>query len=188
MKCEHDDKNILLTKCESGNCGKWMEKFKLLHQSLCSIVGSDKQISFTRFEYQKTQEYGSRLVHLTSPLNLDAIFSFLHKSLPNYVVHSNRNLKDIIKWKIIKQNVVSESSSLITLDYSENISIPVQHEPQSMYWIRKAVSIMTLITETVGGKEYHGHVSEDRDHDPVFTRESLVSVIKSIPHLDYYFI
>ena len=68
------------------------------------------------------------------------------------------------------------------IDFSENLQIPIQREPQSMYWVRKAVSILCDLSE-IGkfGKIYHGILSNDRNHDQSYTYEGIKMVVNSSP-------
>ena len=47
---------------------------------------------------------------------------------------------------------------------------------------------MCGISLTINNKTYHGHLSESRIHDQVYTKESISRIISSAPDLDFYFI
>lgn len=188
--CKRDKYSVLCLDCESGDCGHWLKLFDDLVSKICSIEKENKvtkKFSFTRFEYMKSEQYGTKLQPVTTPLGLSEICKYIQSKLKVFIKHSNQHFRDCILWKIIKPFTKQDKSALIVIDYSENLSIPVQREPQSMYWIRKAVSIMNGISETPE-KVYHGHLSESRVHDQVYTKESLSRIIRSIPGYEQYVI
>ena len=72
-------------------------------------------------------------------------------------------------------------------DFVENLSLPIQKEPQSLYWIGKQISlhgeIIKFCSELTGEevKIYSAHISEDRDHVQVYVRKSLGDIIGGYP-------
>ena len=67
------------------------------------------------------------------------------------------------------------------IDFSENLSLPIQHEPQSMYWVRKQISIHCGIGICVDDdnsqtKVYFGHLSDDK--------QSLTDMLSVLPAND----
>ena len=185
--CKRDENGILVEECESGQCGHWMEIFLKLKENIESISEDNKitkKFSFTRFIYMEINEK-RRITPDTSPLSMSEICDFILEKLPAFVKHSNSHFRDCILWKIFKPNVTIRNSALLTIDFSENLSIPVQKEPQSLYWIRKQVSIMNGISDSEE-KTYHGHLSESRVHDQKYTKESLKRIIKAVPGQSQY--
>ena len=53
----------------------------------------------------------------------------------------------------------------IDLDFSENLSIPVQFEPQSLHWCHQQVCVHSGIVKANGDKTYHTYFSDDKKHD-----------------------
>ena len=195
QNCQKDQHGLLVTQCESGECGHWKTIFDNLNQQIVLLDNKlkdndiTKKLSFTRFGYVKTEEYGNRLEPDTTPLSLAEICAYLKSKLPAFIKHSNVYSRDFILWKVMKPYTSVNGSALTVIDYAENLSIPVPREPQSMYWVRKQVSIMSGITETTESKKtYHGHLSENRIHDQVFTAESIRKIIHHLPQLSHYVI
>ena len=190
QSCVRDTYSVLCEDCESGQCGHWEKHFSGLTSKISAVATKNKitkKFTYTRFEYVKTEEFGTKLQPITSPQSLEEISAYLGSKLHKFIEHSNTYLRERTLWKILKPFTISNQSALIVIDFSENLSIPVQNEPQTMYWVRKQVSIMSVISETPL-KTYYGHLSESRIHDQVYTKESIVEIIRSIPPQEQYVI
>ena len=57
---------------------------------------------------------------------------------------------------------------LIDIDFSENLSVPIKNEPQSLHWCHQQVSVHSGIVKEDGDKIYHAYISNDRLHDQAF--------------------
>ena len=191
INCERDEHGILVTRFESGDCGKWMEQFENLKSQILSndmdFVNFDNiYVKFTHFETRKILDANnkekSKLIPIIENANMAYFSSYLTEKIKKFVFHSNANTRDYILWKIFVDDLNFIESPLVTIDFSENLQIPIQKEPQSLYWVRKAISILCGITN-VGkyGKTYHGMLSEDRDHDQTYTYEGLMGIISTSP-------
>ena len=55
------------------------------------------------------------------------------------------------------------------MDYSENLTVPMKSQPQSMYWALKAVTVHSGITKSREGKSYPPYISDSVKHDQSFT-------------------
>ena len=58
---------------------------------------------------------------------------------------------------------------ILDLDFSENLTIPMTSQPQSMYWALKAVTVHSGIIKTKDSKAYHPYLSDSIKHDQSFT-------------------
>ena len=142
-------------------------------------------ISFQRFEYGDTEKFGRKLQVLREPMTLDELIRYIDDRLSKFVKHSSENHRDYIFWKIWTNSITS-TAILFYIDFSENLSLPIQKEPQSMYWIRKQISILCgigIFLDEYGTKRkvYFGHMSEDREHDQVYVIASVEGMLSAIP-------
>ena len=58
----------------------------------------------------------------------------------------------------------------LDIDYSENLSIPVKFEPQSMHWHIDTITVHSGTVKLHGEKWYHPHLSNDKHHDQTFVK------------------
>ena len=58
----------------------------------------------------------------------------------------------------------------LDIDYSENLSIPVNFEPQSMHWHKDTITVHSGIVKLHGEKWYHPYLSNDKHHDQIFVK------------------
>ena len=58
--------------------------------------------------------------------------------------------------------------TFLDVDLSENLSVPVKHEPQSLHWSHKQITVHSGILKANGEKFYHIYLSIDRNHDQQF--------------------
>lgn len=66
---------------------------------------------------------------VSDPLSLINIINYVAKKLSKFMIHSNQTARDYLLWEQWL-NHMSEST-VITVDFSENLSLPL--EPQSLY-------------------------------------------------------
>ena len=90
-------------------------------------------------------------------------FNFLNGILPKIIQHHNHLCHFhhyIDEWGEIFKHFAS-----IDIDFSENLTISVKYEPQSLHWCHQQVTIHSGISKTNGNKIYHAHFSDDCKHD-----------------------
>ena len=137
---------------------------------------------FIRFENFKGENGGSKLSLLEGSLNPCKIIHYIDSKISKFVYHSNDTKRNYIPWKNWSNIQCS------TIELSENLSLPIYKEPQSMYWVRKQVSIYASFAKYNDGidecKSYIGDVSEDRNHDLVFISNSIKDTFTIIPVQD----
>ena len=111
---------------------------------------------------------------------MNSLKEFIAGIIEKFVSHSNDAIHDKIYWEYWLETIVHQRPLIVT-DFSENLSLPLQQEPQSLYWLRKQVSILsgiiTACRDTEEQKIYLGHFSQDRDHDQVYVRLALENMI-----------
>ena len=61
---------------------------------------------------------------------------------------------------------------------SENLSVPVRFEPQSMHWHHGQVTVYSGILKTQGAKSYHSYISDDHTHDQQFVYVALKKMLE----------
>ena len=72
----------------------------------------------------------------------------------------------------------------IDVDFSENLSVPVQFEPQSIHWSHSQVTVHSGILKIDGEKFYHPYLSDDRKHDQKFVLlclEEMLATVEVLP-------
>ena len=72
----------------------------------------------------------------------------------------------------------------IDLDFSENLSVPVQYDPQSMHWHHEQASVRSGILKQQGEKSYHAYFSDSKVHDQVFVKTVLDEMIDTSTELN----
>jgi hypothetical protein len=112
-----------------------------------------------------------KLVAVNHPVSLEYILDFIEKLLPNIIHHRNklrlfRNTK-----KKFMQLFDNEENSYVYMDvdFSENLTIDIKWEPQSLHWSKKQVTVHSgIVKSSDGQKTYHPYVSDSREHDQPF--------------------
>ena len=138
--CKQNGHGILVNTCESGECNYWIEKLSEVIDYVTKLdIWIDKKIAFTRFEYTYIENTGKRRIKAdTTPLNLVCVINYLASKYTKFIPHSNQAKRDYILWNKYTENIDFHVASLVTVDYSEHLSIPIQREPRSLYWTCKA--------------------------------------------------
>ena len=119
-----------------------------------------------------------RLRALSTDANVEFILDFISNLLPKIINHRNQ-------LKHYRHSIKTFHELNIDIDFSENLSVPVKYEPQSLHWSHKQVTIHSGILKLNGEKSYHPYISEDRQHDQSFVKivieEMLNTVNKNLP-------
>jgi hypothetical protein len=197
--CVRDDHGILVSKCETGECKHWnnnwvgfvkdrvtKEKENEVSSVLQVELQEEETITFQRFEYEVTEKFGRKLAELNTTQTVEEVVDYISSKMAGYVSHSTQRTRDYIFWKIWEKEILP-SCTFVFADFAENLSLPIQKEPQSLYWIRKQISLHGEIIKyrtEINGEEvkiYSAHVSDDRDHDQVYVRKSLDDIIQGYP-------
>ena len=72
----------------------------------------------------------------------------------------------------------------IDVDFSENLSVPVKYEPQSLHRAHEQLSVHSGILTIKGIKSYHPYLSDNKVHDQVFVNEVLKEILNSADSLE----
>ena len=66
------------------------------------------------------------------------------------------------------------------MDFSENLSVSVKYEPQSLHWALDQVIVHSGILKGHGHKSYHPYFSDSKIHDQVFVNEVLLEMLQNV--------
>ncbi|XP_066932940.1 uncharacterized protein [Clytia hemisphaerica] len=117
----------------------------------------------------------TRLKAVSTPASLEFITQFIEKQLASIIHHRNQ-LKHYRKTlSMFKERF---DTILLDVDFSENLSIPVKYEPQSLHWSHQQVTVHSGISKIRGEKSYHAYVSDDLKHDQHFVQVSIMEMLK----------
>lgn len=131
-------------------------------------------LSFKRKVHQKKGKETKRLQLAKVPATLDYLAQFMDGLLSNIINHRNhlRHYRNVIG-----SFVVLHEGVYLDVDFSENLSVPVKYEPQSLHWGHDQISVHSGLLKINGEKYYHPYLSDDRKHDQVFVRKVLNEMI-----------
>ena len=125
----------------------------------------------------KNGDITKRLKLLSRQANLCDIITSISLRLPKIINHRNhlRHYRSTInEFREFYDNI------LIDIDFSENLSIPVKFEPQSLHWCHEQVTIHSGILKVGGKKSYHPYVSNERRHDQPFVHIVLEKMLEEV--------
>ena len=138
-------------------------------------------VNMQHFELiEETTRYGKTTKHLkaiSTEAGMEFITSFISKLLAKIIHHRNQLKHYRTCIKIFKEyfDILS-----IDVDFSENLTVPVKFEPQSMHWSHEQVTIHSGIMKLEGEKSYHPYVSNDKKHDQQFVYVVLEEMLKEV--------
>jgi len=116
---------------------------------------------------------------VSKQVNIEFIINFIENLLPNIVHH--RNL--LANFRAEYPRVLESLSTVeIHVDFSENLTLTLPEEIQSMYWgqAKTQVTIHSGILKFQGNKTYHPYFSDDLTHDQSFVNVTLYQMLSSI--------
>jgi len=107
----------------------------------------------------------TRLTAVSTKANMQFIVEFIDNLLKKTIHNRNqlRHYRNVIK--SFKEHF---DTILVDIDFSENLSIPVKYEPQSMHWSHQQITVHSGLMKYQGEKTYHPYLSADRKHDQHF--------------------
>ena len=96
--------------------------------------------------------------------------------LPEITYHRNM-LK--LYWSSIKTFYQLFAAVRLDIDFSENLTLGVKFEPQSLHWVKQQITVHPGIVKVNGEKLYHPYVTDSRLHDQAFVRLAMIEMIQS---------
>ena len=63
------------------------------------------------------------------------------------------------------------------MDFSENLTIPMKEQPQSVYWSLEQLSVHLGISKSKNGKAYHPYNSDCKKHDQSFSKLVMIEML-----------
>ena len=133
----------------------------------------ESTIKATRF----VPDLNGRLSADNGPFTVKNVLEFIEKKLTHFIHHRNqlqhlREAQPILK-------MLYGSTPAIEIDFSENLTIPINHEAQSMHWTHRQVTVHTSVINCGSYKLYHGALSDILEHDTVFTKSCLDNLLEN---------
>jgi len=149
------------------------------------ILSKDDKKTTVKFQYFIKEEHVNtkgktvkRLRAVTTKADLKFITSFISDLLPSIIHHRNQ-LKHYRS--TIHQVYDMFNGAIIDVDFSENLTVPVKYEPQSLHWSHEQVTVHSGIMKFEGEKSYHPYLSDDKKHDQHFVELALHEMISELP-------
>ena len=141
-------------------------------------AADDILVQFTHFVKELvTTKHGiptKRLKAKSEKVNMKYLINFLDGMLSDIIHHRNQ-LKHYRTCIHDLKKVYD--TAVLDIDFSENLSIPVKFEPQSLHWSHEQITVHSGISKQNEMKEYHQYLSNDKCHDQVFVRSALEEML-----------
>ena len=112
----------------------------------------------------------TRIIPVKKQVDVQYLLSFISKLLPENINH--RNMLQLYR-SINKEFKDLFSSVVMDIDFSENLTLEVKFQPQSLHWYKHQVTVHFGIVKCSGNKTYHPYVSNDRSHNPSFVKMAM---------------
>ena len=156
----------------------------LLHATTkCDAENRVKMVTFKKIKMiNKKKQEVTRLKPVADKVNAKEITDFLETLLPNLIHHRN-HLKHYRQTLPIFLRCYSQLQ--LDVDFSENLTVPMKNEPQSVYWCQEQISVHSGIVKENGEKSYHPYLSEDLVHDQRFSKTALLNMMDSAQKSEY---
>ena len=165
-------------------CTRITENFESLKAKLTEDVKDDLQVQMLHFvkkeEKTKKGKVVKRLKAEAVQANMSWVLSFIEDLLPRIIHH--RNL--LKNYRVNIEKVIDNISNVaeISLDFSENVTIPIQKEPLSMHWggCKEEKTVHSGLSRSNGKKTYHAYLSDDMVHDQAFVKVAIMEILENI--------
>ena len=179
--CSPDTKTI---------CADILKRWENLKCMLLETSQNESKVTFMYFEKMeitlKSSKATERVLPIHAYVNIIELLEFFDapsgkqtKSRLTKTIH-HRNL--LRNFRNLKPLVLQSFPNLIYLsvDFSENLTVPVQQEPQTLHWYKEQKTIHNIVLKGIEGKSYHPHFSDDLTHAQEFVFVSLREVLDNV--------
>jgi len=179
--CLVDEHAYISWQCtpdEKTACQHIVSRWNTLKESLLESADEITTVKFSYFHmekiFTKKGKETKRLQLIKIPATLEHLVKFLDDILFHIINHRNhlRHYRNVINTFVVLHEGV-----YIDVDFSENLSVPVKCEPQSLHWGHEQVTVHSGILKINGAKFYHPYLSDDRKHDQVFVRKVIQEML-----------
>ena len=106
------------------------------------------------------------------------LLAFIGNFLAKLIHHRNL-LKNFRSCYPLMKESIGARCFFVSADFSENLQIPLNKEPQSLHWSKKMVTIHCSVVKQGDEKVYYGHISDDLTHDQSYVNTVIVSTIQA---------
>ena len=73
-----------------------------------------------------------------------------------------------------------EHFDTIFIDFSENLTVPVKYEPQSLHWSHEQVTVHSGLLKAQRKNSYNPYISDDRKNDQTFVHCMLENMLEEV--------
>ena len=159
-----------------------MKNWKDLKEKLTEVADDNVVKKMLIFEKVKTITKKGKEIERLRPVPVNAnvkyVVQFIESFLTNIINH--RNLLKNYRTNI--ENVLLNIDGLIEIwvDFSENLTLQVKQEIQSLHWSKEQVTVHSGITKQDGVKKYHPYISDDRVHDQCFVYNVINEMLEDV--------
>jgi len=170
--CQPEDTTYINWQCTPDRktvCNSVIANWNALKDEALAKDDKTTCVSMQHFEKaESTMKNGTvvtRLTAVSTKANMQFIVEFIDNLLKKTIHNRNqlRHYRNVIK--SFKEHF---DTILVDIDFSENLSIPVKYEPQSMHWSYQQITVHSGLMKYQGEKTYHPYLSADRKHDQHF--------------------
>jgi len=161
-------------------CNHASQNWNQIKEDLSQKCDSTKTVRMQHFvKVKSTTKKGKEVTKLVASAtdgNMLFILDFIDQLLAKMIHHRNHLHHYRYAIHKMRENV---DAVFLDVDFSENLSIPVKNEPQSLHWSHEQVTIHSGIVKLpTGHKSYHPYVSDDRKHDRHFAQISIEKMLE----------
>ena len=145
-------------------------------------------VPFTEFQKQllynqqgqivlnKKGEPVKRLTPVNQKVNGKYLVEFIGNILPK--INHHRNMLKLYR-SSIKSFYQLFLGARIDIDFSENLTLGIKFEPQSLHWGKKQITIHSGIVKCDGEKSYHPYVNDIKKHDQAFVKLAVTEMLEN---------
>lgn len=184
--CEKDDQTYISWSCVDNSklCSHVQSKWNEL-KLVANPSPENETISFTEFQkvtiidkksevvLSKNGQSSKRLTPVKQQVNASYLIRFIENLLPTLIHHRNM----LKHYRSTVYQFKSMGSSLYAdIDFSENLTLGMKFEPQSMHWVRSQITVHSAILFLDSEKQYRAYTSDDRVHDQAFVKLAIKKI------------
>ena len=189
-KCEGDPSTYVKWDCTPNKddfCNDIRDNWKLLERYLFANDDKDTYVKLMHFEKVEDQTKAGKTVGRLKAIQTNAdmafILQFISEMLSKIVHHRNQLKYYRSNIKMLREAFQCAS---LDIDFSENLTVPVKEEPQSLHWSHDQITVHSGILKCRGEESQHAYLSDTKKHDQTFVKvviEEILSEVADLPDI-----
>ena len=113
-------------------------------------------------------------------VSTNSTLSFITDFISQWLIAIMHHHNQLRHYRNTKTSFRKNLNTLMDIDFSENLQVPVRFEPQSLHWSHPQITVHSGLMKFNGQKTYHPYTSSEKKYDHVFVKVAIKEMLAEI--------